>query len=356
MQIKDYLTKTNFTDRNSTARIKYIVIHYTAGKSDNGSAALANAQYFNTEYRGASAHYFVDCGDTIYRVVNDNDVAWHCGTSGKYYHPECRNSNSIGIEICSYYSNGAYGFKQKAIDTAVELTKYLMEKYGVDVDHVLMHWHVTHKICAAPFMANGKPSKAWDDFKARLTAVTPTAADRLTDIKEHYAEAHIQKLVNYGIVNGYEDGTFKPDNPVTRAEYSVMVANALEKACGYNLATSYAFSDTDGHYAADSIAKITACGIVNGFGDGTFKPDEYITRGQAAIITANFLYYCGIKGKDYARPYPDTASHYADDHIQTLQAYGVVNGYEDGNFRPNLNVTRGQAAIMLANALTVVGK
>ena len=105
MNIKDYLTITNFTDRNDVGRIKYIVIHYTAGKSDNGTAALANAKYFYSEYRGASAHYFVDCGDTIYRVVKDEDVAWHCGTSGAYYHKYCRNSNSIGIEICSYYEN-----------------------------------------------------------------------------------------------------------------------------------------------------------------------------------------------------------------------------------------------------------
>lgn len=265
-------------------------------------------------------------------------------------------NGGIGIEICSYYANGAYHFKPKAVDTAVELTKYLMKKYGVSVDNVVMHYHVTHKICAAPFMSNGKPSEAWDDFKRRLTAVTPTAAERFTDIKEHHAKKHIEKLVNYGIIKGYEDGTFKPENPVTRAEYAVMVANALEKACGYNLATSYAFSDTDGHYAADAIAKVCACGIINGFEDGTYRPNDYITREQAAMITANFLLYCGLQLRHVSSPFPDTATSYADLHIQTLKAYGIVNGYEDGEFKPTLTVTRGQAAIMLANALTVVGK
>lgn len=356
MNIKDYLTTTNYTSKNNTGRIKYIVIHYTAGTVDNGTAALANAKYFHNEYRGASAHYFVDSGDTIYRVVADKDIAWHCGTSGTYYHKYCRNSNSIGIEICSYYANGAYYFKPKAVDTAVELTRYLMQKYGVSVDNVVMHYHVTHKICAAPFMSNGKPSKAWDDFKRRLTAVTPTAAVGFTDIKEHYAEKHIKKLVDYGIISGYGDNTFRPDTFVTRGEFSVMTANALEKACGYNLKSSHVFSDTDGYYGAESIDKITACGIVNGYEDGTFRPDVKITRGQAAMITANFLYYCGIKATTTAKTFPDTANHYADRHIQTLIAYGVVNGYEDGTFKPDTFVTRGQAAIMLANALTVVGK
>ena len=74
------------------------------------------------------------------------------------------------------------------------------------------------------------------------------------------------------------------------------------------------------------------------------------------MITANFLLYCGLTLKEVGRAFPDTATSYADIHIQTLQYYGIVNGYEDGEFKPKLNVTRGQAAIMLANALTVVGK
>lgn len=425
MTIKDYLTITNFTDKNSLSRIKYIVIHYTAGTVDNGSAALNNAQYFYSAYRGASAHYFVDSGDTIYRVVNDNDIAWHCGTSGKYYHPYCRNSNSIGIEICSYKQNGQYLFKDKAVDKAVELTKMLMAKYGVPAENVIMHYHVTHKICAAPFMRNGVPAEGWDDFKARISGaskITETAtngigvvktngstlnlrsthstagdilaripdgtklaivgtvsngwfkvryegtigyvsgdylvlsAEKLTDITGHYAEKHIRKLLDYGVVNGYEDKSYRPDNTITRAEFASLTANALEKACGYSLKTSPVFADMEGHWAKEIVAKLVACGIVNGFEDGTFKPDLKITRGQAAIIAANMLSYCGLPGKDYARPFPDTALHYADDHIQTLQHYGVVNGYEDGLFRPDEEITRGQAAMYIANCLTVLGK
>lgn len=187
------------------------------------------------------------------------------------------------------------------------------------------------------------------------STVTPTAVDTLTDIKGHYAEKHIKKLIDYKVVNGYGDGTFRPDNPVTRGEFAIMCEKALTNACGYKLKATRAFSDIDNYFGAGSIDKITACGIVNGYEDGTFRPDSYITRGQAALITANFLYYCGIKAKT-ATPYPDTTGHYADKHIQTLVAYGVVNGYEDGTFKPDIKVTRGQAAIMLANALTIVGK
>lgn len=176
------------------------------------------------------------------------------------------------------------------------------------------------------------------------------------DTSGHYAEKHIKKLVDYGIVNGYGDGTFKPDNSVTRAEFAMMIANSLEKACGQMINMVSAFTDVAGHWAEQAINKLITCGIVNGFVDKTFKPDQPITRGQAAIMAANMLYYCGVKGMDYATPFPDTAGHYADSHIQTLQHYGVVNGYEDGLFRPDEEITRGQAAMYVANCLTVVGK
>ena len=176
-----------------------------------------------------------------------------------------------------------------------------------------------------------------------------------TDTKEHYAEKHIDKLFNYNIVSGYGDNTFRPDNVITRGEFAVIVSNALEKACGYNLNSSSAFFDVSGHYSEIYICKLVSCGIVNGFEDGTFRPDESITRGQAAIMACNMLLYCGIEMKR-CESYPDTVGHYAEKHINSLKAFGVVNGYEDGMFRPDENITRGQAAMYVANCLTVLGK
>lgn len=182
------------------------------------------------------------------------------------------------------------------------------------------------------------------------------SAEKLTDITGHYAESHIRKLLDYGVVSGYEDKSYRPDNAITRAEFASLTSNALEKACGYSLKSAPVFADMEGHWAKEIVAKLVACGIVNGFEDRTFKPDLKITRGQAAIIAANMLSYCGLPGKDYAKAFPDTAGHYADGHIQTLQHYGVVNGYEDGLFRPDEEITRGQAAMYIANCLTVLGK
>lgn len=175
------------------------------------------------------------------------------------------------------------------------------------------------------------------------------------DTKGHYAENHIEKLFDYNIINGYGDNTYRPDNDITRGEFAVIIVNALEKACGYNLGSSTAFSDISGHFSEIYICKLVSCGIVNGFEDGTFRPDECITRGQAAIIACNMLLYCGIEMKKCAS-YPDTTGHYAEKHINTLKAFGVVNGYEDGTFKPDENITRGQAAMYVANCLTIIGK
>ncbi len=175
------------------------------------------------------------------------------------------------------------------------------------------------------------------------------------DVVGHYAEKAINKLVGYEVVNGYGDNTFKPENKVTRAEFVTMTVNVLEKVCKFDLRNSGAFPDIVGHWAEADIKKIVACGIDNGFDDGTFKPDAEITRGQAAIIASNMMLYCGIQMRK-SDGFTDTVGHYAERFIASLKAFGVVNGYEDGLFRPDEEITRGQAAMYIANCLTVLGK
>ena len=163
--IEQNLTVTNFSNSN-ISRIKYIVIHYTA---NNGDTAWGNTNYFKSAYRGASAHYFVDENPTIWQCVLDEDVSWHCGgslqSSHHPYHNICKNSNSIGIELCSRkYSDGTYYFKEETINNAAWLTKMLMDKYGISINNIIRHYDVTGKICPRPFI----DENAWQDFKNRV--------------------------------------------------------------------------------------------------------------------------------------------------------------------------------------------
>lgn len=163
MEIKQLLTKTNYK-KGFFKKNNWIVLHYTA---NNGDTAFNNCRYFEKEYRGASANYFVDENE-IYQCVKDTDVAWHVGA--KVYFNECRNTNSIGIEMCSRQDkDGKYYFKEKTIQNAIELTKYLMDEYDIDIDHVVRHYDVTRKLCPWPWVED---ESQWLEFKKNLVEET----------------------------------------------------------------------------------------------------------------------------------------------------------------------------------------
>ena len=92
--VNKLLTPYNHTN-GDVPRIKYIVIHYVGALG----GAKANCQWYAGGNRSASAHYYVDFDGSIWQSVEDKNIAWHCGAK-KYVHPECRNANSIGIELC----------------------------------------------------------------------------------------------------------------------------------------------------------------------------------------------------------------------------------------------------------------
>ena len=171
IQIKANLAdKRNYGGTRSLDSINFIVIHYTANDGDTDEN---NGSYFHNNYVDASAHYFVD-GDSITRSVPDDHIAWHCGAN-KYLHPMCRNSNSIGIELCDERRNGVIYPTPATIAKAVELTEYLMDKFNVPKENVIRHYDVTGKLCPAYWSGNAKNdglwrSEFWDKLKAGETA------------------------------------------------------------------------------------------------------------------------------------------------------------------------------------------
>ena len=193
MEIKRNITEVNRTVKPSR-EIKYIVVHYTG---NNGDTAYNNTKYFKTVRRGASAHYFVDENE-VWQCVEDKDVAWHCGTKGRYYHADCRNANSIGVEMCNSVS------KNEAVErNTAELVRYLVKKYKLNSDRILRHYDVTHKQCPLTMIDESE----WQKFKDNLKEDEPmTEAERqkMKDIDE--------SLTNlYGIVNRMVDEMKKKD-------------------------------------------------------------------------------------------------------------------------------------------------
>lgn len=169
-EIKKELTNINHNE-GTIDRIKYIVIHYVGATG----SAKANCNYYKTANRNASAHYFVDFNGDIYQSVEDKDIAWHCGAK-TYLHPDCRNANSIGIEMCvrckgkQTADSKDWYFEKATVDSAIELTKYLMEKYHISEDRVIRHYDVTGKICPNPYVYN-HTEYTWDKFKQAIGTV-----------------------------------------------------------------------------------------------------------------------------------------------------------------------------------------
>lgn len=168
LPIQKKLTLVNRTIATNR-RKNWIVIHYVGAVS----TAKNNVDYFYNTDRKSSAHYFVDEKE-IWQCVDDSNIAWHVGGAKTYYN-DCRNQNSIGIEMCCKTDEaGELYIDKQTVQNTIELTRYLMEKYGIDFDHVVRHYDVTRKLCPAPFV----DEELWSDFKRRLIV-----QKEITDLK-----------------------------------------------------------------------------------------------------------------------------------------------------------------------------
>ena len=169
--------KARYTSKTSRD-VQFIVIHYTANKKDT---AVANAKYFQSvpePKKNASAHLFVD-ETSFYQSVQIKDIAYHVGANS-YKHKTCRNTNSVGIEMCT---SGNYKVSQTTINRTAGLVAYLFITFGWTVNEVdtrvLRHWDVTGKLCPAQMV--GDKNVEWLAFKDLvrqkiLAATNPSAS------------------------------------------------------------------------------------------------------------------------------------------------------------------------------------
>lgn len=148
---------------------KYIAIHYLGVDGQNNKV----------ESGGYGAHYYIYWDGTVYQAASHDAVLWQVGTGGYYTqkHPEARNNNTIGIEMCCHCDGDAskagadWWFTEATQQACVQLVKKLMKDLGIPADHVLRHYDIVNKTCPAPYVHNNKhrESWTWNEFKARLT-------------------------------------------------------------------------------------------------------------------------------------------------------------------------------------------
>lgn len=186
------------------------------------------------------------------------------------------------------------------------------------------------------------------------TAVTPVAsfAASTTSFPDvpagEYADA-INNLVGKGIINGFDDGTFKPNNPVTREQAAKILATALK--LDTTGTENYPDVSPD-NWSYKYIVAVTKAGIFGGDENGNFKPFDNLTRQQAAKIIVEAFDFTGSSELTFG----DKANiqSWAVPYVKTAVANGILKGDDQGNFNPNANIKRGDFALMIQRALNAV--
>ena len=217
--------KSNYGGIRSLSSIKYIVIHYT---SNDGDTDEANGNYFANTVVKASAHYFVD-DDSITQSVPDNYVAWSVGgkkypnTKGAKFYGQCTNSNSISIEICDDVRNGVVYPSEKTIHNVLELTRFLMQKYNVPVEHIIRHYDVTGKLCPAYWVDDAKwKSEFWGKIDMTKEEVIKIIQEYEAQKAKSSVSAWAKSAWDKAKKKGVMDGTM-PKSPVTREQISAIL-------------------------------------------------------------------------------------------------------------------------------------
>ncbi|MCD8377083.1 MAG: N-acetylmuramoyl-L-alanine amidase [Oscillospiraceae bacterium] len=277
----DIVQKTSA--HNTTAKagrnIEYLVVHYTAGTTSRAGAAANVAAYFASTDNQASADFIVDDETAVqYNPDLDNRYCWHCGgsrlnTKGGGLYGACKNANSIGVELCSTNSSGkaaaandgSWSFTQAVLERGSALLRELMERYGIDAEHVIRHYDVTGKLCPGivGWNADSGDESLWTVFHAGLGAggtQTVTAGEPAEKSNEEDEEMNLS--------------TFKQLWSQLRAELQDNDASA---------------------YSQQAREWAVAQGLVSGISDGEFNGawQDYLTREQLVTVLYRFAQTLG---------------------------------------------------------------
>lgn len=186
--------------------------------------------------------------------------------------------------------------------------------------------------------------------------IAPSGVDhKFNDISDYWAAAYVDFLYNADITTGYSDGSFRPNQNISRAQFAVMLYRYLKLDENQYANVSLPFADLGSipAYAIPAVKALYAEGVITGSeknGQLYFNPGSSLTRAQAAAMIGR------TQAKGYALAdltFTDSAQipTYAAYYIRAMVGQGVINGYSDGSFKPHSNITRGQMAKILYNLM-----
>lgn len=189
-----------------------------------------------------------------------------------------------------------------------------------------------------------------DNNNIIIPPVTDTKDESTTsyaDIADHWSKPFFESLIQKGIVSGYEDGTVKPDNQITRAEVVKMIVSAL----GLEPSDSFGLSFDDNGDIADWVKGYAQIAvdreIITGYEDNTFRPAQNITR-QELVLIASRAFNLSSGGEKLSFDDSWKIASWAADSVSAAVNLGIITGYDDNEFKPTRLVTRGEASKIIS--------
>lgn len=238
------------------------------------------------------------------------------------------------------------GGRRAALSYYDETGKKWIEVNGASVQGNRISAEVDHFTKYA-VLAAAQPTEAADGDRSQQSVIGDTVG--------HWAEAVISQAVSAGVVSGYPDGTFKPDADVTRAEFAVMLINALNVPTP---GTTLTFTDSSdiGAWAQAAVAQAVQAGILNGYSDGSFRPDAVITRAEMAVMAARALKLPAAVPSGPVFADDQAIPSWAKGAAAALKNAEVIQGTGANVFKPAARTTRAEAAAVLMKLLDEIGK
>lgn len=205
------------------------------------------------------------------------------------------------------------------------------------------------EVTSAADRTDTEPESSYDVERQESSEITPQPSESdsgraavFSDVEGHWAEREIYQLVSAGAIDGFEDAAFRPDETVTRAQFIKMLVSALELDTGTSVRI---FDDVDrSAWYSPYVTAAYSAGIAEGDG-AYFYPESEITREEMALMAARA---CGLSS-DNSAEFSDSGdiSPWAEEAVSALTEKDIIQGFEDGTFRPRLSASRAQAAVIL---------
>jgi len=316
---------------------------------------------------GTDAGYTVKGFDTHFHPWLPQDVKFSAGTGGSFS-GNVFTAGSGGDVLIEATSSGVKGTKKVHVIGAREIKAFRVAPaviragrgqkvelsftletldgrvFPLDARHVDLS-ATTGKIEGSTFIAGESPAsgKLEASYQGLTAQATIRGASLFSDTEDNWANDQINELAEAGVIKGYEDGTFRPAEPVTRAQVVVLLARLLEWPTEQG---RLAFKDDVPDWAQDAVAAAVARGIVQGYPDRKFWPGRPVTRAEVSVILDHAIDFpTGSATLDFkdAGKIPS----WAGESLSRVVSAGILRGYEGDLLKPEACLTRAEMAVII---------